>query len=99
MVDAFRDPAMVLAMLRDAVPPPDAITWLPGNSGSPARNVATGYLAESIGDRDVAESYLRRALDQYRDWDARRVRGRGDRGSTVPPDLEQTVARYDKQRG
>ena len=96
--DALRDPATVLAMLQDSLPPPDPSTWLPGALDSPARNVATGYLAEALGELSLAESYLRRALAQYRDWDARRSRARGDRSSTVPADLERTVARYDEQR-
>ena len=96
--DAFRDPAQVLSMLLDSLSPPDAITWLPGAIDSPARNVAIGYVAEALSQRNVAELYLRKALTQYREWDMKRSRGRGDRGSIVPVDLERTVALYDEHR-
>ncbi len=94
--DAFRDPATVLAMLQDSLPPPDPITWLPGAIDSPARNVATGYLAEALGERKLAQLHLTKALTQYREWDIKRPRGRGDRDSIVPVDLERTVALYDE---
>ena len=95
--DAFRDSSAVYRMLRDEDQPPDPLTQLPGNPGSPIRNIVTGYVALNLGEQEQAASHLREALAKLRAFEAQLPRGRTPRPSMVPPSLQATVEGFDSQ--
>ena len=93
---AFQDLPRVLGMLRDRVPPPDRLTWLPGNTDSPARNRAVGYVALALGEKSIAAEHLRRALDQLRAFDSEHEKKRLRIAKMVPRSLEETVLQLER---
>jgi hypothetical protein len=94
---AFRDTPTVLSMLLDEASTPDEYTRLPGRSGSPARNIAIGYLGRALGDGPVAGEYLHRALEQLRSFDAKHQGKLYKMNRMVPRHLEETVAALDRR--
>lgn len=93
---AFQDLPTVLGVLRDRVPSPDRLTWLPGNTDSPARNRAVGYVALALGEKTIAAEHLRRALDQLRAFDSDHEKKRLRMPKMVPRALEETVLQLER---
>ena len=89
---AFGSRGQVLSVLRGVTPPPDEATWLPGGPDSAARNTAIGYLALALAERSMAEGHLRRALEQYREFDSQNAKISRRFDKMTPRHLEDTVA-------